>query len=219
MNLSILYWASKESGDPRFAHIATAHIDTVLKYFLREDGSSCHIASFDPQSGEFKEFIGGQGYGPNSAWSRGQAWAIYGLANVYDYTKDERYLNASKRVANYFIAALEDDYVPYWDLRLPTKVDQSRDTSAASITASGLLTLCEFLPKEEKTFYKTKALHILESLTNSYADFDSPNVEAILREGTGNRPINQNINVGLIYGDYFYVEALAKLNDWKSRIF
>ncbi|MGU3472593.1 glycoside hydrolase family 88 protein [Paenibacillus sp. D51F] len=218
MNLSLLLWASEELGDPRFRHVAAAHADTVLEHFIREDGSVRHIVSFDPESGAFLEALGGQGHSSESAWSRGQAWTLYGLANVYRHTGCERYLHAAQRVAHYFIASLEEDDVPLWDFRTGQDEEQPRDTSAAACAASGLLEIAALVPAAYAGLYKQASIRILDSLARNYASFDSTN-EAILRDGTGHKPNGENIRVGLIYGDYFFVEALAKLSGWKQRHF
>jgi unsaturated chondroitin disaccharide hydrolase len=220
MNLSILFWAAEEIGDPRFSHIAKAHADTVVNRFIREDGSVNHILSFDPLTGEFIESLGGQGAGPDSAWSRGAAWALHGMANTYRYTGDMKYLRAAQRVAHYFLAMLPEDSVAHWDFRAAESLDgEERDTSAASCAASGLLEIAAALPAVQGDLYREAAERILLSLTQNYATWNRPGHEAILLHGTGHKPAGQNINVSLIYGDYFYVEALAKLQGWKSRIF
>lgn len=219
MNLSLLFWASRVTGDPRYKHIATLHADTILQHGIREDGSVCHILSFDPDTGDFIESIGGQGYAPDSAWSRGNAWAIYGFANTYRHTGDYRYLQAAKRVAHHFIAGLPEDYVPYWDFRLNSLENEPRDSSAAAIAASGLLEIADMVPSNEKRLYEDAATNILTSLTENYGTWDQPEDQGILVAGTGNKPVDENINASLIYGDYYYVEAIAKLNGWKRRIF
>lgn len=219
MNLSLLFWASRATGDPRYAHIALRHADTTLEHAVRDDGSVSHILSFDPLSGAFLEPLGGQGYAPHSAWSRGNAWAVYGFANTYRHSGEERFLSAAKRVAHYFIAALPPDCVPYWDFRLDAPEGEPRDSSAAAIAASGLLELAASVPPAECPVYRGAAERILESLTRHYATWDHPEHEAILLHGTGHKPENSNIDVSLIYGDYFYVEAFAKLNGWKRRVF
>ncbi|CAG7632773.1 Unsaturated chondroitin disaccharide hydrolase [Paenibacillus solanacearum] len=210
MNLSLLFWASAEIGDPRFKHIAAEHANTVLREFFREDGSCCHIAAFDPETGQRVGTLGGQGYAPESAWARGTAWALYGLALCYHYTKDDAYLQGSKRSAHFFLANLPEDLVPYWDFRLPTLEGAPRDSSAAAIAASGLLLLAESVPAEQSRLYASAAKRILKSLADHYAVWDQQD-EAILLHGTGHYPAGKNIDVGLIYGDYFFVEALAKL--------
>ncbi|MCV4231684.1 glycoside hydrolase family 88 protein [Virgibacillus sp. LDC1] len=234
MNLSLLFWASEESGDPRFAHVAREQANTVAEHFIRPDGSVRHICRFDPLTGEFIEALGGQGYGPESAWSRGAAWALHGMANTYRYTRDIRYLEAAKRVAHFFIASLEEDSIPRWDFRAERKemrtsdreqsesfpiTSEPRDTSAASCAASGLLEIADLVPLTESPLYRESALRIIDSLTAHYAEWDDPAYEGILKEATGHLPAGQNINVSLIYGDYYYVETAAKLMGWKNRIF
>jgi unsaturated chondroitin disaccharide hydrolase len=219
MNVSLLFWASKVSGDPRYKHIAILHADTFLKYGVREDGSTCHILSFDPESGEFIEPIGGQGYGPESSWSRGNAWAIYGFSNMYRFTGNEKYLNAAKRIAHQFIASLPDDFVPYWDHRLETIENEPRDSSSAAIASSGILEIAAHVPQNQKRIYQDAAQKMLNSLSNNYATWDKPDHQGILLEGTGHKPKGNFVNVSLIYGDYFFIEAIAKLNGLKRNIF
>jgi unsaturated chondroitin disaccharide hydrolase len=220
MNLPLLFWASEETKDPRFRHIAIAHAKTVLDHFIRQDGSVRHIVVFDPETGVHVETLGGQGYDPNSAWSRGQSWAIYGMANVYRYTGDEQFLNASKRVAHYFLSHLSEDKVPAWDFRVPESEKEPKDSSAAAIAASGLIELGELTGGMEGEFYKNQASLILLSLSSSsYATWELPEHEAILMHATGAKPRNSEVDVSMIYGDYYFVEALAKLRGWKRRIF
>lgn len=220
LNLSILFWAAEEINDPRFRHIAVAHANTVVQHFIREDGSVNHIVSFDPESGAFIESLGGQGAGPLSSWSRGQAWALHGMANTYRYTGDRKYLHAAQRVAHYFIACLPEDYVPHWDFRASETLEgMPRDTSAAACAASGLIELAQLLPPLEGSIYMRAAKRMLLSLSKHYATWQQPEHEAILLEGTGHYPAGENVNVSLIYGDYYYVEAIAKLKGWSNRTF
>lgn len=219
MNLSLLFWASAESGDPRFKHIAVAHADTVLRDFIREDGSVKHIVCFDAVTGAVVDEEGGQGYGPGSSWSRGQAWAIYGMANTYKSTGDLKYLKGAQRVANYFIACLPEDSIPYWDFRLPSNIGQPRDTSAAACAASGMLEIAACLSEVEGLIYKKSAEKILFSLAENYSTFDKPEDEGLLTCATSNKPNNVGVNVSLIYGDYFFIEGICKLLGWKRNIF
>ncbi|MCU6709511.1 glycoside hydrolase family 88 protein [Paenibacillus sp. J5C_2022] len=219
MNTPLLYWASDVTGDPRYKHIAMKHTDSVLEYAIRDDGSVCHILAFNPETGEFVEQIGGQGYSGTSAWSRGNSWALHGLAVAYRYTGEQRYLDAAKRIAHYFIAALPDDHVPYWDFRLPSLDGQPRDSSAAACAASGLIELAQGVPADEQGMYMAAAERILYSLSENYATWDKPDHQGILLEATAHKPANSHINVSLIYGDYYFAEAFAKLNGWERRIF
>ncbi|CAH0121430.1 Unsaturated glucuronyl hydrolase [Paenibacillus sp. CECT 9249] len=212
MNLPLLFWAAQEDRDPRFRHIAVAHADTVLKHFVREDWTVPHIVSFDPETGEKIENLGGQGLGPDSAWSRGQAWAIYGFAIAARETGKREYATAAKNIANYFLSHLPEDRVPYWDFRTADKDKFVRDSTASACTASGLLELSALLDDEaEQAFYYECALDILKGLYDNYADF-SDRQDAILTKGTVSYPVNKHVNVPIIYGDYYFVEALAKLH-------
>jgi unsaturated chondroitin disaccharide hydrolase len=210
MNLCILYWASEATGDPRFKHIAMEHANMAAQHFIRKDGSSYHIVSFDPETGERIEAIGGQGYAAESAWSRGNAWALYGFTLSYLYTKEQAYLDTAKRLAHYFIANLPEDHVPFWDFRLPSLEGMPRDSSAGACAASGLLELAKLVPPDESRMYEQAGFRMVRSLYESYGAWDSEE-EGLIIGGTGNFPKNGNVDVPLIYGDYFFVEALAKL--------
>lgn len=142
---------------------------------------------------------------------------LYGLINTYRHSGDEWFLNTAKRIAHYFISALPEDQVPYWDFRLADDERMFKDSSAASIAASGLLELAAIVPVVEKSLYANAAERILRSLTENYATWELPEHEAILLHGTGSG--TSFIDVSLIYGDYYYIEAVAKLNGWKHRIF
>jgi unsaturated chondroitin disaccharide hydrolase len=216
MNTPLLYWASRTTGDPRYRHIAEAHMDTVLERFVRLDGSVHHIVTFDPQTGAHTGSLGGQGHAPESAWSRGTAWALYGLTLSYHHTGKQAYLDAAKRVAHFFLSNLPDDLVPPWDFRLPPDVPKHRDSSAAAIAASGLLLLSRKANPLEAHVYREPAVRMLESLDSRYGAWDDPEEEGLIREGTSHYPEGKNIGVPLIYGDYFFVEGLARLRGAKT---
>lgn len=212
MNLSLLFWASRETEDPRFRHIAMAHADTVLKNFVRPDNTCAHIVHFDPETGEKIENLGGQGKDPDSAWSRGQAWAIYGFAIAYRETKKEEYLTASRNIAGYFLSHLPEDKVPYWDFRTEPEDRYVRDSSAAACAASGLLELSKLVTESsEQRFYREQAIDILKGLYEHYFDMRQDN-EAMLLKGTVSYAARKHVNVSIIYGDYFFTEALIKLS-------
>lgn len=213
MNLPLLYWASEESGDPRFKHIAIRHANMALKHFIRADGSVNHIVVFDPETGEKVEVKGGQGHAPDSAWSRGTAWAIYGFSLSYRYTGDERYLTAAKRVAHFFIANLPEDHVPYWDFRLPADVAKYRDSSAGAIAACGLLLVAEQVSPHESAIYHEAGKRILHSLYTNYGAWEQDE-EGLILHGTSHYPERRNIDVPLIYGDYYFAEGIARLHGY-----
>ena len=212
MNMPLLYWASRELEDPRFAYIAEAHTNTILKEFIRNDNSVRHIVDFDPETGEVSGVPQGQGFSPDSAWARGTSWAVYGFALGYKYTGKTEYLDAAKRTAHFFIANLPEDNVAYWDFRVPVNKDTPRDTSAAACCASGLLEIASLVGENEKAVYYNAAVRILKGITEKFAHLDENDThEELIGGGTGHMPQKQNIMAGLIYGDYFYYEAILKL--------
>lgn len=210
MNLTLLYWASNELGDPRFFHVAQEQLNTVLNCFMRPDGSVNHVLLFDPDNGELLEALRGQALSPDSAWSRGTAWALYGLALAYRHLHSEEYLSGCKRVANFFLANLPENMVAHWDFRAERTPETPRDTSAAACAACGLLELSQHLPGAEGRVYAEKAYLILQSLTDQYSNLDNDS-QALLCGGAGHVPANSDVNVGLIFGDYFYVEGISRL--------
>ncbi|MEZ9864191.1 hypothetical protein AB4353_13505 [Vibrio breoganii] len=214
MNLPILYWAAEQLDAPRFKLIAMAHADTVLKEFIREDGSVRHMVEFDFLSGEVKKHHGGQGYNQDSAWSRGASWAIHGCALSYQYTKEPRYLDAAMKTADFFISQLPEDHIPHWDFRAPRDENTPRDTSAAACAASGMILISDLVEDTElKERYLSTATNILKSLSDNYSTYDDPSQQGLLIAGAFNCPQGLGINCSLIYGDYYFVEGMSKLVD------
>ena len=200
MNLPLLYWATEEIGDPRFSHIANAHAKTVLKEFIRDDGSVNHMVEFDPFTGEKIQVRSGQGYSTTSAWSRGASWALHGMALLYKHTKNESYLEASKKVADFFIGELPEDSVPHWDFRAPRDSSTPRDTSGGACAACGLIELAQHLDEKEGEVYLNAARSMVKSMYENYGNWDNES-EGIIRGGTFNYPQGLGIDVSLIYGD------------------
>jgi unsaturated chondroitin disaccharide hydrolase len=211
MNLPLVYWASETSGDPRFRHVAMEHADTVLEHFIRPDGSVNHIVIFDPATGEKVDVNGGQGFAPNSAWSRGTAWAIYGMALSFKHTGEARYLEAAKRAAHFFIANLPEDRVPHWDFRLPVDVTSYRDSSAGACAACGLLLISELVDMTESGLYRQEAERMLQALYEKCGAWDREDEEGLILNGTSHYPEGKNIDVPLIYGDYYFAEGISQL--------
>lgn len=209
MNLPNLYWASQQVKDNRFTWIAQKHADTVIDKFLRPDGSLMNALDFNTETGEVighhvakEELLG-------TTWARGAAWAIYGFALSYKYTGERRYYDAAKKVANYFIASLPEDYVPYFYFDYPACEENPKDASAAAITASGLLLLSSLADEYQKDTYRRAAERILHSLYENYTDW-SGKEEAVITHTW--KPAT------LIYADYFFYEALLRL-EGKSGLF
>lgn len=210
MNIPLLYWASGELKDPRFRYIAEAHADTVKRTLVRADGSCGHIACLDPDSGELKEIMAGQGYSANSSWSRGQSWILYGFALSYRYTKDPGYLETAKRAAHYFIANIAlTDYIPLCDFRQPEKPEYW-DASAGLCAACGLLEIAGHVGEPEKRLYRGHAERIVKAVAGRCCDWN-PEHDSIVRgckvdyHSTGDRQTD------LIYADYFLAEAVLRM--------
>ena len=216
MNLPLLYWASKEIGDDRFKQIAMAHADMSLIDHLREDGSINHIVEHSRETGEMVTTHAGQGCAVGSSWSRGQAWGLYGFMLSYMHTGEERYLNASKQVANYFIANCCDDWLPRIDFRAPAE-PVYYDSTAGAIAACGMIELAKALPENEGGMYMNAAVKILKAMTEKFCNWDPAN-DHMLDFGSVRYPIpgtftekQAGVHVSIIYGDYFYTEAILKL--------
>lgn len=211
MNLSLLYWASEETKDPRFTAIAKLHADTVLEKIIRPDGSCNHIAVLNPMTGEVEELPAGQGYATGSSWSRGQAWAVYGLAISYAHTKEEKYLDAAKRAAHYFIAnAAVNDFLPLCDFRAP-KEPLFYDSTAGAIAACGLLEIAEHVPEYEKPLYEQSALKMLKAMEAKFCNWNEDE-DGILGMGkVAYHEESERQQVPIIYGDYFFTEAILRL--------
>ncbi len=214
MNLPLLYWASKELDDDRFKRIAMAHADMAIMDHLREDGSVVHIAEHDRETGEVVKTYGGQGAAEGSSWSRGQAWALYGFVISYIHTGEERYLNAAKQVANYFIANCCDDWLPRVDFRAPEE-PVMYDTTAGACAACGLIELAKLLPEGEGGMYMNGAVNMLRAMEEKCCNFD-PSNDHMLDYGTVRFPVDGDmkkaeVHISIIYGDYFFTEAVLKL--------
>ena len=214
MNLAQLYWASEVLGDDRFKRIAMAHADMTLMDHLRPDGSIAHIVEHDRETGEVVKTYGGQGFAEGSSWARGQAWGVYGFVISYLYTKEERYLDAAKQVANYFIANCCDDWLPRVDFRAPSEPVYYDSTSGAA-AACGMIELAKLLPENEGGVYMHAAIKLLKALEENFCDFDPAN-DHMLGYGTVRYPVDSTpeeagVHISIIYGDFFYTEAILKL--------
>lgn len=210
MNIPLLYWASEESKDERFSKIAMCHADKVIKYFIRDDGSVKHIVSFDTDTGEYEDESGGQGCEVGSSWTRGQAWAIYGFVQSYQWTKAERYLDASKKVAKYFADEAEKNaYKIKCDFCQPENIELF-DTSAASIAACGFLEL--YRETKDKAFYDT-AYNLLRVCDEQFCIWDYKKSEALVDFGCEMYSVAEH--KGIIYGDYYFFKAACLLEELK----
>src|SRR5665648_67470 len=208
MNLEMLFWASKETGDPKYSEIAIAHANTTLANHFRENMSSYHVVNYDTITGNPIAKITNQGLSDNSSWARGQAWGLYGFAVCYRETGDAKYLVAAKKIAAYIQKNLPEDFVPYWDYNDPAIPDTYRDASAAAITASALYILSS-ITDEGKVEYLELADQILSSLSSpEYLAEYGTNGGFLLKHCVGNMPKLSEVDTPLNYADYYYLEAL-----------
>ncbi len=229
LNLPLLYWASGETGDSKYKEIAEKHIHTALSNVIREDYSTWHTFFFNMETGAPDHGATCQGYRDGSAWARGQAWGIYGLAIGYKYTKRAEYTELFKNVTKYFLTHLPEDLVPYWDLEFMdwsaeelANNPQPRDSSSASIAACGMLEMAKYLEPSEAEYYTGVAAKIIKSVYDNYAvkDFEKSNGLVLHSTYSNRSPFNTCNHYGVdecnSWGDYFYMEALTRLErDWE----
>ncbi len=232
MNLELLFFASKETGDTSFKHIAIQHALTAMKDQIRPDYSSFHVVCYDTITGKVIARETAQGYSDNSTWARGQAWGIYGFTLAYRETKDIRFLKTAIGMADWFLnsKSLPADKVPYWDFNIEEAGYQPgprsktfmvttklRDVSAAAITASALFELANYAGNKSAS-YKENAIAILHSLaSDTYRNKLGENGNFFLKHSVGSIPHGAEIDAPLIYADYYFLEALLRYNKFVSK--
>ncbi|MFH0991109.1 MAG: glycoside hydrolase family 88 protein [bacterium] len=211
MNLELLFWASQHGGTKRLHEIAVSHAENTMKNHFRADGGTYHVLSYDTTNGTVVARNTHQGYADESTWSRGQAWAIYGFTMTYRFTRDERFLTTAEKAADYFLSHLPEDHVPYWDFQAPAIPNEPRDASAAAITSSALFELSSFVKNAKvKERYLTAAKNILSSLCLPPYLAKGTNSRAVLNHAVGSKPGNSEVDVSLIYADYYFIEAMMR---------
>lgn len=216
MNLELLFEATELTGDSSFYKIAVSHANTTIKHHFRPDYSSYHVIDYDPNTGAVLKKNTHQGYSHESAWARGQAWALYGYTMCYRFTRDPAYLKQAEQIAGFILnhKNMPSDLVPYWDFDAPNIPNEPRDVSAAAVIASGLYELIGY--SEYKDIYLQKADKILNSLSTKYVSAKGENKGFILTSSTGSKPSNSEVNVPLSYADYYYLEALLRCKSIKK---
>lgn len=221
MNLELLEWASKaKGGEKRFDDIARSHATTTIAHHFRADGGAYHVLNYDQRPGmrgAVQEIRRGQGLSCETAWSRGQSWAIYGCTMMYRETKDPAYLAFAQKVADFAIdhPNMPADGIPCWDYGAP---GEERDSSAASIMASGLMELAGFAGAEKGGKYRAFAVKQLLSLcSGEYFAKSGENGDWLLMHGVGHKPAGREIDTPLDYGDYYFLEALLRFKAARSR--
>lgn len=213
MNLELLMWAYKNSGDTLFKQIAVSHADKTMANHYRPDYSCYHVVSYDTLTGQphVKETF--QGYADHSAWARGQAWGLYGYTMMYRETGDTRYRDQAQNIAAFLInhPNMPADYIPYWDFDVPEIPDVPRDASAAAVMASALIELSGYVsPELNKEYLRVAEAQIRSLASESYRANPGENGFFILKHSVGFLPKNSEVDVPLNYADYYFVEALVR---------
>jgi unsaturated chondroitin disaccharide hydrolase len=217
MNLEMMNWVSQNGGDSKYQQIAITHANTSMKEFYRPDYSSYHVVDFDEKTGKVLRKTTHQGAANTSAWSRGQAWGLYGYITMYRATKNITYLNHAKKIAQFYLnhPNLPKDKVPYWDFDAGQQPIAKRDASAAAITASALMELAQYTTGTEKEKYLNDAVTMIQSLSNdTYRAKQGENGGFLIKHCVGALTLNSEIDVPLIYADYYFLEAQKRYKDW-----
>ncbi len=217
LNLELLFWAAKNGGDQKFYDIAVKHAETTMKNHFRDDYTSWHVIEYDSINGNVLNRHTKQGYADDSRWSRGQAWGIYGYVLMYRETKDKKYLDFAEKITDRYLELLPEDYIPHWDFDIDTSVDDDRDASAAAIVASALLELSTYMEDQvlQKKYYNA-ALKMLASLSSDKYNAMGK-ADSFLLHSTGAKSLGHEIDVALIYADYYYIEALDRLKKMRLK--
>lgn len=218
MNLELLFWAAKNGGPKELYDIAVTHALTTMRNHFRNDGSTYHVVSYDSTTGSVLAKETHQGYTHESVWARGQAWAIYGFTMAYRETRDERFLTTAERAANWFIAHLPEDCIPFWDFNAPRIPNEPRDASAAAIAASALFELSGLTKNRSlQAYYVGSAKRIMSVLCTAPFLGEGSDSMGILNHATGNKPASSEIDVSLIYADYYLLEAIQRYRKIQSE--
>lgn len=216
MNLELLFWASKNGGGQDLYEIAVSHAQKTMEHLVRPDGSLYHVGSFDQETGEFLRGYTHQGYATESMWARGQAWAIYGFSVAFRETGDEAFLNTALKITDHYIKRLPEDGIPFWDFDDPAIPNAPKDASAAAIASCGFLELSGLVkdPAHKEKYIMAAESYVTELSSSKYLSGDTN--QAILLHSTGHLPHNSEIDMPIIYADYYYMEALLKLKELHS---
>ncbi len=213
MNLELLMWAFKKSGDSSFYKIALSHADTTIKYHFRSDFSTYHVVSYDTITGKVEARQTAQGFADSSAWSRGQSWGLYGYTMMYRETGLDRYLQQARHIAGFLTSNpnLPEDKIPYWDFSAPGIPNATRDASAGAIMASALIELSSYVDKEEGAIYLKVAETQIRTLASPmYMAKLGENGDFLLMHSVGSIPANSEVDVPLTYADYYFIEACMR---------
>ncbi len=224
LNLPLLYWASLETGDDKYRIIAEKHIHTAMNNVIRDNDSTWHTVFMDNVTGAFHHGATCQGYMDGSAWARGQAWGIYGTAVACKYTGRKEYIDYFKRVTGYFLNHLPNDLCSFWDLTFGNgdEKNEPRDSSSAVIAACGMLEMSKYMSGDDAAYYTAVAKKLVKAVYDNYRvrDIDSSNGRILHGTYSKKSPYNtcteEGVDECVIWGDYYYMEALTRLSnaDW-----
>ncbi len=210
MNVGLVLYAARETGDRKLREVGLRHSLTTRRVLVRGDGSVAHEGLFDTATGEFLRQTTHQGYRGDSCWSRGLTWALYGFTRSYEFTRDPHFLDAAESCADYYVTHTPDDGVPPWDFRAPLESRKQLDTSAAAIAAAGLLRLCRLIADPVKGhFYWTTSIRILRTLCEKHLGTDGE-WEGVVKGGVYHYHKGLGVNESVMWGDYYFVEALEQ---------
>ncbi|MDW8851100.1 glycoside hydrolase family 88 protein [Flavobacterium sp. MMLR14_040] len=215
MNLELLFWASKNGGNKKLYDIAVKHAETTMNNHFRPDYTSYHVLIYDYETGKKIKGRTAQGYSDDSMWARGQAWAIYGFTMTYRETKDPKFLDFAHKVARVYLDKLTtEDLIPYWDFNAPNIPNEPKDASAAAIVSSALIELSSYTKdKKLKNEYLSKSKKMIVELSGHYQSHEVNS--AFLLHSTGHKPAGSEIDCSINYADYYYLEALLRLQKLK----
>ncbi len=217
LNLELLFWAAKNGGDSKFYDIAVKHAETTMSNHFRKDLTSWHVLEYDSINGNVLNHHTKQGFADDSRWSRGQAWGVYGYTMVYKETKDKKFLEFAQKLSDKYLSLLPEDMIPCWDFDVQSNPKEEKDASAAAVVASALLDLSTFVEnKADKERYYNAAIKMLKSLgSEKYSAVGK--ADSFLLHSTGAKSLGHEIDVALIYADYYYIEALSRLKKLDAK--
>lgn len=221
MNVPLMIWAAEEFQEPELKTIGLRVADQIMKYHVREDDSIYHMVRWDTNTFEIVERTTHQGFAPETCWSRGHSWALYGFANMYRYTGEQRYLDTSIRLAHYFWQHCDDDTrLPRWDFVFKNNQAEPIDAAAASIASSGMLLLASLLSRgggqEEAKIWNARGEAMVASMIE-HCLYTSLDKYGIIEKATVDKPRNSGIQESTMYGDYYFVEALYRIVNRGNR--
>lgn len=221
MNLPLMVWVAEQTGNGKYAQIAHLVADQILSIHVRPDHSIYHLVKWDPKTFEIVEKTTHQGFKPETCWSRGQSWGLYGFANMARYTKNQTYLDASQKLADYFWTHLDTElHLPRWDFSFKDHTNEPLDASAGSIAASGMLLLADVLNRNGNTEEAALWYHRGETIASAliehclYTDIQK---YGIIEKATVDKPRNSGVEESTMYGDYYFVEALFRIVNKNNR--